>query len=256
MKHCQTCNRLYPDDSLTYCLNDGSVLVVAPHPEETMVPGTILPRAPARNRNLRSLVSSPRWILFPAILLLSLLVGASAGWFIYEFQNNRPLRSSGLSNTPTPASNSEASGSATNAPSSTDAGQAISREEPEDIGKQYLTGTWTVVNTVRETSYQPFVNLRIGYRLIISQNGSNFTAEGEKLSENGRVLPMTRRTAIHLSGALEGESIVASFVEKGTRRQTNGRFVWKLDRERTLMKGTFVSTAANSSGTSVATRER
>jgi hypothetical protein len=122
------------------------------------------------------------------------------------------------------------------------------------LASENLTGTWNVLNTVEKTSYQSFANLRIGYRLIINQNGANFTAEGEKMLENGRTLSTGGRTAIHLTGAVEGETIGASFVEEGARRKTIGRFLWRLEREGTLMKGTFVSTAANSSGTSVATK--
>jgi hypothetical protein len=258
MKYCQTCNRAYSDDSLTHCLNHGALLVVTPDSEATVVrvPGSVSPSAPLGYTNLQLPRSSHRWILVPAIFLVSFLVGASAGWLIYEFQKKRSLSSSGLSKMNTPGSNRQASGPSRNELSSISVPDAISQDDQGDLPKQDLTGTWTVVNTVGETSYKSFVNLRIGYRLVINQNGSNFTAKGEKLFENGRMLPLSGRTGIHLNGAVEGETIEAGFVEEGARRQSNGRFMWRLDQEGTLMKGKFVSTAANSSGTSVATRER
>ena len=37
MKRCPSCNRSYPDDSLNYCLDDGSILSSAPDPEATLV---------------------------------------------------------------------------------------------------------------------------------------------------------------------------------------------------------------------------
>jgi len=93
--------------------------------------------------------------------------------------------------------------------SSTSAPPASGQVDPESLATQNLSGAWNVVNTVEKTSYQSFANLRIGYRLIISQSGANFTAEGEKLLENGRTLPTSGRTAIHMTGAVEGETIGA-----------------------------------------------
>ena len=260
MKHCQTCNRAYTDESLGYCLDDGSLLSGAPDPEATLLrtegPSSVAPRAAIAHPYLQSSPSSNRWILYPAIFLLTLLVGASAGWFISEFQKRTLSTSSARpSNMPNPISVTQTP-AVKDESSSTSVPQGIGKDDPESLATQNLTGTWTVVNAVEKTSYRSFANLRIGYRLIISQSGRNFTAEGEKLLENGRTLPTSGRTAIRLTGAVEGKTIGASFVEEGARRKTSGRFVWRLQREGTLMKGTFVSTAANSSGTSVATKER
>jgi hypothetical protein len=201
--------------------------------------------------------STNPWIFYPAIFLLTILVGATAGTVLYKLQKRTLSTSSGRPpDIPTPVSVTQTPSSVTNESSSTSVPQATRRGDPESLATQNLTGTWNLLNTVEKTSYQPFANMRIGYRLIISQSGANFRAEGEKLLENGRTLPTVLRTAIHLTGAVEGETISASFVEEGARRKTNGRFLWRLEPEGTLMKGTFVSTAANSSGTSVATRER
>ena len=37
MKRCPSCHRGYPDDSLTYCLEDGSILSTVPDPDATLV---------------------------------------------------------------------------------------------------------------------------------------------------------------------------------------------------------------------------
>lgn len=259
MKHCQICKRTYTDESVSYCLDDGSLLSAAPDPEETLVPTEVLrsPRAAVVPPRLHSSTSSYRWILYSAILLLTFLLGASAGWFIYEFKKPSLSSSRGRPpEIPTTVSVTQTPSAVTDEPSSTVAPQASKRVDPESLATQNLSGTWNVVNTIEKTSYQSFAKLRIGYRLVISQSGANFTAEGEKLLENGRTVPTSGRTAVHLTGAVDGETISAGFVEQGARRKTSGRFVWRLEREGTLMKGTFVSTAANSSGTSIATKER
>lgn len=260
MKHCQTCNRTYTDESLSYCLDDGSLLSAVPEPEATLglteVPSPVPPRATVAHPHLHSSPASYRWILYPAILFLTVLMGASAGWFIYRVNKHTLSTSLGKpSDSPAPISVTQTPSSVTDESSSTSAPQAR-QVDPKSLATQNLSGTWNVLNTVKKTSYQSFANLRIGYRLVISQSGANFTAEGQKLWENGRTIPTKGRTAIHLTGAVKGETIGASFVEQGARRKTSGRFVWRLERAGTRMKGTFVSTAANSSGTSVATKQR
>lgn len=117
-----------------------------------------------------------------------------------------------------------------------------------------LTGKWTIVNTVQNTSYGSYKNLQIGFDLSIKQDGNGFTGEGRKVSENGRALPANSRTPIHVKGSIEGDRIEANFFEDGTLRKTNGRFVWTID-EQGGLNGTFVSTAARASGKSTARKE-
>jgi hypothetical protein len=119
---------------------------------------------------------------------------------------------------------------------------------------QDLNGEWRVVNTVEKTAYKSFDNMQVGFRLTINQNGNEFTAKGEKFSENGQTLPVARRTPIQVKGSIEGDKVVATFTEDGRTRRTDGRFVWKLRTNGHGLSGTFVSTAANSSGKSAVTR--
>ena len=116
-----------------------------------------------------------------------------------------------------------------------------------------LSGEWKVVNLTESTSYKPFRGLRLGYRLFVQQDGRRFTAEGEKYWENDEEVPHRRRTPVYLEGSVQGDTIRASFREKGTRRTTSGRFVWKVINGGRIA-GSFTSTAADSSGTSSGTR--
>ena len=114
-----------------------------------------------------------------------------------------------------------------------------------------LTGRWNVVNTVQKTSFRTFEHLKIGFDLSISQNGNSFTGTGKKVSENGRSLPAASRTPIQVKGVINGDRVEATFSEDGALRKTSGRFVWQIDRKGGL-NGTFVSSAAQSSGKSAA----
>lgn len=132
----------------------------------------------------------------------------------------------------------------------------ITQPEPEKhvANVQDLTGEWHVINTVQSTAHKSFDNMKVGFRLKINQQGKAFTAKGEKFSENGQTLPAANRTPIHVTGSIDGDNVVATFVEDGRMRKTNGRFVWKLQNGDHLA-GTFVSTAANSSGRSAVTKQ-
>lgn len=132
-----------------------------------------------------------------------------------------------------------------------------SRESSDDDANvQDLNGEWRIINTVEKTAYKSFGNMEVGFRLTINQNGKEFTAKGEKFSENGQTLPTARRTPIQLKGSIEGDKVIATFVEDGRERRTNGRFIWKLKHNGDGLSGTFISTAANSSGRSAVTRRQ
>jgi len=118
-----------------------------------------------------------------------------------------------------------------------------------------LTGEWQVINTVQKTDYKSFDNMKIGFRLKIDQQGKEFTGKGEKFSENGQTLAVENRTPIHVIGSIKGDKVLATFVEDGKLRKTNGRFVWKLQSTDQLA-GRFVTTAANSSGRSAMTKQQ
>jgi hypothetical protein len=133
---------------------------------------------------------------------------------------------------------------------------AAPRVEPTPAKPSNLSGAWNLVNTIERTSYPAYTNLRVGYHLMISQSGTEFTANGEKVSENGRAMADYERTPIHVTGSVDQETVSATFVEDGLRRQTSGRFEWTITANSNQMRGTFVSTAAKSSGSSVAVREK
>jgi len=127
--------------------------------------------------------------------------------------------------------------------------------DERDSNAQDLTGDWRVINTVEKTAYKLYGSMQVGFRLKINQRGNEFAANGEKFFENGQTLAAGSRTPIHVRGSIEGDKVIATFIEEGRARRSNGRFVWKLQRGGEALAGTFVSTAANSSGKSAVTRE-
>jgi hypothetical protein len=94
--------------------------------------------------------------------------------------------------------------------------------------------------------------MKVGFNVSINQNGNDFTGKGEKISENGQSLPADSRTPIVVKGTIDGDKVEATFTESGALRKTNGRFVWRIDKASGGLTGTFVSTAARTSGKSAA----
>ena len=221
-------------------VNDQPAPLVVDEDDEATVVAANVPGAPTR-RTARYRRRSRAPYFVPVAASVLVIVAAAAAVLVrnrVSEQSSPPLATT--SESAAAATTPEAAASETKNPAAT---------VPD------LSGKWNVVNIINNTSYQSFQNLRIGFALSINQNGTRFTAEGRKVSENGRSLPEESRTPIQLQGFIDGDRIEATFSEQGATRRTNGRFVWKLDRAGRALTGTFASSAAKTSGRSTAKRE-
>jgi hypothetical protein len=250
MKRCPKCRRRYSDESLNFCLDDGVPLVAEPDSDPTLISPTMArPTAPStRFSPARASQSSHRWILLAAVILLAVMLGGGAVALFYRI-NNRDSLTDG-NNARSSPDNSAAKSLNQEPVKSPQRIEATPAQAPN------LSGEWNMVNTIERTSYPAYANLRIGYHLVITQTGAELTGAGEKITENGRSMADFERTPIHLTGSVDQNSVSATFVEEGQRRSTNGRLAWTLASGGNQLRGTFSSTAAKSSGSSVATRER
>ena len=138
---------------------------------------------------------------------------------------------------------------------------AREEEDEEDTAREErsarsddLSGWWEMTNTIQSTNYAQYKGLRLGYRLQLEQDGDRISGRGQKWSENGRTLPSSARTPITVTGTVDGDTVNLRFTERGAKRTTGGSFSWELSADRTALKGSFESTAAKTSGRSVAYR--
>jgi hypothetical protein len=177
------------------------------------------------------------WRLRPAAVLALLAGGLCLGWpFVY-----------GPAGPP----------SAPSAPADSRGAHGHDRQVSPDHAQEFspaspvnLTGEWMITHTVVETSYPPYRDLRLGFRVAVHQDGAAFTGTGEKSLENGRPIPAAARSPIRLQGrVVDGSVIEATFQEDGRSRRTQGQFRLTL-RDRHHLTGTFASTAANARGAS------
>jgi hypothetical protein len=253
MKRCPQCRRRYSDESLNFCLDDGSPLIAEPDSDPTLVLPTVASRPTAPGTGVSpgpapSSQSSYRWILVAAVILLAVVIGGGAVALLYRV-NKWDSPNDGNTSKTLPV-NSAAKSPTSEPDKSPPAIKSTPAKAPN------LSGEWSMVNTIERTSYPAYANMRIGYHLVIRQTGTEFTADGEKTTENERSMSDVERTPIHVTGSVNQNSVSATYVEEGQRRSTSGRFDWVLATGGNQLRGTFSSTAAKSSGSSVATRER
>jgi hypothetical protein len=236
-----------PDPVIATPLDDEATLIrtkpsgAEPRPHVSTAPNVSTAPAPAflDQPRARSAFRPASSALRAALLLtLLVLVAGAAGALIYQFRKPDSTAST------VPAVQTP-SAEVAQPPSTSETASAV----PD------LTGNWNVVNTVEQTSYGAYKNMRIGFNVSIDQTGKDFTGTGQKISENGRTLPADSRTPIVVKGTIDGDKVEATFSESGAVRKTNGRFVWRIDKTSGGLTGTFVSNAARSSGKSAATKE-
>ncbi|HET7042446.1 MAG TPA: hypothetical protein VFI13_10520, partial [Gemmatimonadales bacterium] len=119
-----------------------------------------------------------------------------------------------------------------------------------------LSGWWELTNTIASTNYAAYRGLRLTYRLQLEQDGDRLTGRGQKWAEEGAPVSAAARSPISVTGRIEGNKVTLQFTERGARRDTTGSFAWTLAPNGNALHGTFWSTAANTSGSSVARRMR
>ncbi len=119
-----------------------------------------------------------------------------------------------------------------------------------------LSGWWELTNTIASTNYAAYRGLRLTYRLQIEQDGDRLTGRGQKWAEDGGPVSASARSPITVTGRIEGGKVLLQFTERGAKRPTTGSFSWTLGPNGNALHGSFWSTAADTSGSSVARRMR
>src|SRR5215217_248647 len=193
-----------------------------------------------------------------ALALAVLVMAVLAGFAIFMNRSHEPASSSVVASTvesqPAPAQPTESPVAQLAPVHSVPAPESVKESKKSVSGMRDLSGKWSVVNSVDTTAYGSFKKMKIGFDLSIDQTGSTFTGKGRKVSENGRSLPASSRTPIHVQGLIKGDRIEATFIEDGTARKSNGRFLWRIDKSGRGLTGNFATTAARSRGKSAASR--
>lgn len=129
--------------------------------------------------------------------------------------------------------------------------RAAAPARPESVGTsgtvQDVSGSWRLATHVESSSYSPYAGLQLGYEMKLEQEGDRVTGVGRKVTENGNGIGPQAQTPVTVSGTINGDRLTLSFLERGTERSTQGKFVLLVD-EGGALRGRFSSNAAQSSG--------
>lgn len=123
--------------------------------------------------------------------------------------------------------------------------------------KNNLTGEWKTIIKIEKTSYNPFNDLTVEYKIHLIQKGYDLSGSGEKIKDIKADLSETvfireKRVNIDLDGFFErkyfGKSkVYLNIEERGRKRNTRATYTLTLKDHNTL-EGTFISTAADACG--------
>ena len=158
MKQCPRCNRNYADDALSYCLEDGAVLVkkydpdatmISPYPPSPIVPPTVAYQPPPAEMRFQPPVFAPAPaepaprrrspLAVGALVLVALAVGLTIGWFIFERSN------SSSSSSPSVASAQDPVATHPTTPTSVPAATTSTPAPPETTAQSSNSGESTAV---------------------------------------------------------------------------------------------------------------
>ncbi len=124
--------------------------------------------------------------------------------------------------------------------------------------KNNLTGEWYTSTKVENTSYNPFNNLIVEYKIHLIQKGYELSGSGEKIRDikpdgTQTVFLRENRVNIDVDGFFErkyfGKSkVYLNIEEEGRKRDSRATYTLILNNHDTL-GGIFISTAADARGT-------
>ena len=123
--------------------------------------------------------------------------------------------------------------------------------------KANLSGEWTAIIKINKTSYQPYKDLEIEYKIHLIQKRYELSGSGEKIKDicsNGAetIFERKKRVVIDIDGYFERKYLAKSKIylnisEKGRQRESRATYFLTFNGKKKL-QGTFISTAADSCG--------
>ncbi len=125
------------------------------------------------------------------------------------------------------------------------------------FNKTKLSGSWKIYTKTLKSSYKPYVNMELQYTAHILQNDLIIFGRAEKTKEKIENSPLKeytgkKRTDMAINGTIYKNYIFKSkltinIIEQGLERQSSSTYNLKIVNNK-LLKGTFTSTIADSSG--------
>ncbi len=230
MKKCPQCQSSYTDDTLSYCLSDGTTLIFDENiSEQTLQLPAIAVTEVSPNRTDSNVQTEPItqptvekqgvsavWIYSTIGLLLLFLLGGGIG--IWVWLNNEPKEKTELSKSPspTPEKQNQLQTSPTAKPTSEPTVKSFATPTP----KETSTATPTPTPTPTETTYR-VVGVASHDVLYLRPSAGDLKSYLAKIPPNATGLKVVG------GGVKSGKATWYPVIYNGTRGWVNGRFIAK-----------------------------
>jgi hypothetical protein len=123
--------------------------------------------------------------------------------------------------------------------------------------KMNITGEWKTITIIEKTSYNPFKNLTVEYKIHLIQKGYELSGSGEKIKDikpdgTQTVFIREKRVLIDIDGYFERQffgrsKIYLNINEEGRKRETRATYILTVYSNK-ILEGTFISTAGDAQG--------
>jgi hypothetical protein len=134
-----------------------------------------------------------------------------------------------------------------------------------DLFTPSVAGAWQITETIKKSTYMPYIGERATYRVTLYQDGSKVSGTGEKIMVNDKQIPPSQKQPLEIIGGnIEGGELKVSFklepAPDKAARETRGEFNWHVVRGGIFkttairLEGTFWGTVADTQGDAVAVR--
>lgn len=116
-------------------------------------------------------------------------------------------------------------------------------ENPQDI-----SGNWEMKFKIEKSSYIPYIDKSMTFKLFFTQEKNKIEAKGEKWWIDDVEIPFEQHDPMELKGSIKGNKFTCTYTLKGTKRTTFGNIEAELSEDTKIITGVFTGTAADTKG--------
>ena len=111
-----------------------------------------------------------------------------------------------------------------------------------------ISGNWEVMLYIEESSYEDFIGKNTTNQMNFKQDGDQINADGMVTQYNMIDIPKSERTALHLKGIIQNDSILVSYSQDEKQFNKIGEAIISVSINGNKIEGVFNGEAAKTKG--------
>ncbi|HEX8517231.1 MAG TPA: hypothetical protein VF868_13625 [Bacteroidia bacterium] len=116
-----------------------------------------------------------------------------------------------------------------------------------------VNGKWKITCHIKSSTYKAYVGKSSGFKIYLTQDDDKIKGQGEMWWVDDKEIPYEQHLPITVEGKVDGENMVLSYTQVGSKRTTVGEMVLNTSGG-DVLNGSFSGTAADAKGTVTAER--